>query len=119
MRDIVLEPISVTFAAPVDHLEVRVSSPLTPSSGGVSEVAPARRVIAETRSDHAPLRLIATYDGDDERVSVRVTPALAMMRTYDGEPAAPPEVEVECIATAEGDRGVVLLPLRVIAGTSW
>jgi hypothetical protein len=65
-----------------------------------------------------PLRLIASYDGDDARVSVTVAPGLTIMRSYDGEPASAPEVRVECIATPP-DPVTVLLPLRVTAGTNW
>ncbi len=65
-----------------------------------------------------PLRLIASYDGDDARVSVTVAPGLTIMRSYDGEPATAPEVRVECIATPP-DAVTVLLPLRVTAGTNW
>lgn len=72
-----------------------------------------------------PLRLISSYDGDDgddapdptPRVTVRVAPALSILREYDGDPPPPAEVRIECIVAAP-DRTLVLLPMRVTGRTS-
>jgi hypothetical protein len=70
-----------------------------------------------------PLRLISSYDGDDEdtsaapRVTVSVAPALSILRDYDGEPAPPTEVRIECIVPTT-DRALVLLPMRVTVRTA-
>jgi hypothetical protein len=101
-----------------DHVELRVTTrPPPPIDRGPGATSPRRSASAPSPAS-APLRLIATYDGDEGRVSVRVAPTLAMMRSYDGEPSGPPEVQVECVASAP-EGGLVLLPLRVIAGTTW
>lgn len=69
-----------------------------------------------------PLRLISSYDGDEDeteatpRVTVRVAPALSILRDYD-DPAPPAEVRIECIV-APPDRTLVLLPMRVTGRTA-
>ncbi|MFO0560275.1 MAG: hypothetical protein U0269_19825 [Polyangiales bacterium] len=69
---------------------------------------------------HRPLRLISSYDGDDDasqpRVTVTVAPALTIMRDYDGEPPQPPEVRIEVVAIPEAN-ALILLPVRVLSRT--
>jgi len=69
---------------------------------------------------HRPLRLISSYDGDDDasqpRVTVTVAPALTIMREYDGEPPQRPEVRIEVVAVPEAN-ALILLPMRVLSRT--
>lgn len=69
---------------------------------------------------HRPLRLISSYDGEDDasqpRVTVTVAPALTIMRDYDGEPPQPPEVRIEVVAIPEAN-ALILLPMRVLSRT--
>lgn len=61
-----------------------------------------------------PLRLISSYDGEDEdpHVTITIAPALAILREYDGEPPRPPEVRIDVVATVP-DNTVRLAPMRV------
>jgi hypothetical protein len=66
-----------------------------------------------------PLRLISSFDdenGSPPRVTVTVTPALTILRDYDGATMQQPEVRIDVVAIPNTN-ALIFLPMRVLSMT--